>query len=172
VKYYIRLIEGQGLISELIEFRTGSDWPTHVEFLETDDSDVPIRVLSSRYPAGIKFRGYSDYPVRHEVWYQVKVPSDACERAWKSMATAIGQKYDIRDILGISLNADWHTDGRDICSEAVERHLEKTGSPLFSTLTAMSVSLHQEFSPYTAVSRIWPRDFLLTRVASVYKVVC
>jgi hypothetical protein len=169
-KYYIRLVEGKGFLSALIDFKE-SDWVSHVELLQTDDSDVPIRVLSSRYPRGVQYRGYNDYPVCHDAWYTVKLPSDACERAWKTMETLIGLKYDLKDIFGIGLNTDWHADKHFICSEAVAWAFERIGCPLFSTVTAMSVSLHPEFSPYMAVRRIWPRDFLLTRVASVYKVV-
>jgi hypothetical protein len=168
LKYFIRLVQGKELVSKLIEFKQ-SDWPSHVELVETDDYDIPLRVLSSRYPRGVQYRGYFDYPVLHDCWYSVRVPSDACERAWLAMQKLIGQKYDLRDIFGIGMNMDWHADNRFICSEAVAWAFERIGVPLFSTSSAMSVELH--FSPYSAVKRIWPRDFLLTRVASLYKVV-
>jgi hypothetical protein len=162
VKHFIRLVQGKGFVSRLIEFRTSSDWPTHVELVATTDDDVPsYGVLSSRYPRGVQYRGYSDYPIQRDRWYKVILPSDACERAWKAMETIIGQKYDVRDIIGckygIALNEDWHTDHRWICSEAVAWAFEKAGTPLFN--------------PAEPVARITPRDFLLSTLLSLAKVI-
>src|ERR1700729_1757096 len=101
MRYYVRLVQGKGLVSRLIEFHS-ADWPSHVELLRTDDMDVPIDVLSSRYPGGVKIRGYNDYPVVIDRWYK----ADCTELAWTAMTTIIGSKYDIFDIFGISFDTD------------------------------------------------------------------
>jgi len=149
------------LIARLIEFKELGLWPSHVELVETDNFDIPIRVLGSRYPDGVAYRSYYAYAVKRDVWYAVRLPSDACERAWGALGTLIGHTYDFRDIIGckygLALNEDWHTDGKFICSEAVAWAFEKIGCPLFN--------------PSTAVSQIVPGYFLLTPLISVYKVV-
>ena len=140
--YFVRLVQGRGFNARLIEFK-GSDWPSHVELLETDSYDHPIRVLGSRYPAGIAYRGYNDYPVNRDVWFKHPFTS----QAWVSLEKLLGHKYDLLDIFGIGFDEDWHMDGHYICSEAVAWAFEDAGHPLFN--------------PEEEVRRIMPVHFLL-----------
>jgi hypothetical protein len=154
VKYFVRLVRGKGLISRIIEFKE-SDWPSHAEIVETDDADNPIRVLSSRYPGGVAIRGYNDYPVLRDEWFQHRDPQ-ACQLAWVTLETIIGRQYDLLDIFGIGFATDWHADGRYICSEAVAWAFERCGYPIFN--------------PDEAVRRIMPSHFLLARDLQFYNV--
>jgi hypothetical protein len=159
MKYYVRLVQGQGLISRLIEFKE-SEWPSHVELLECYDDDRPLRVLSSRYPDGLDFRAPDAFPVQREAWYTAEVPDrepGTCARALEALSRFTGRKYNWLDILGIAANEDWHTDGRFICSEATAFGFELIGEPLFNAAQP--------------VRRIWPRDFLLTPRLQLYKTV-
>ena len=154
MRYYVRLVQGKGLASRLIEFKE-SDWVSHVELVECNDDDIPNLVLSSRYPGGVAYRRYNDYPVVRDLWF---TPSSVqAEWAWRSMEKLIGRKYDWIDIFGIGLAKDWHTDERYICSEAVAWAFEDAGYPLFNT--------------DEQVRRITPAHFLLTPLLSRYKVV-
>jgi len=148
MNYYVRLVQGKGLISRLIEFKE-SEWPSHVELLETDQDDVPTRVLGSRYPSGIQIRGYHDFPVRRDRWYKHAWDMEACATAWAELERLIGRKYDLRDIFGLAMGTDWHQDGRYICSEAVAWAFEKAEYPLFNLTEP--------------VRRIMPAHFLLAQ---------
>jgi hypothetical protein len=156
MKYYVRLVQGKGIISNLIEFKE-SDWPSHVELVECDDKDNPIHVLGSRYPEGIKLTGYDAYALNKDVWYGHDYAPSCVENAWKEMRKLIGRKYNLIDIFGIALDEDWHTDGRYICSEAVAFSFENSGNPLFNT--------------DERVRRITPANFLLTPFLKQNKVV-
>jgi hypothetical protein len=156
MKYYVRLVQGKGAISRLIEFKD-SDWPSHVEFLETTDNDVPRRVLSSRYPNGVQFRAYDAYPLNRDIWFSSSISISSIALAWTSMLKLVGHKYDLIDIFGITFDKDWHADGRYICSEAVAWAFEDCKYPIFNT--------------GESVQRIRPSHFLLTPDLRRYKVV-
>jgi hypothetical protein len=155
MNYYVRVVQGKGLVSRLIEFKE-SEWPSHVELLECYSDDSPVRVLSSRYPAGVAIRRYDEYPIQKEQWFRHSIP-EACQAAWRKLETIIGRKYDLVDIFGIGFAQDWHTDGRYICSEAVAWAFEKAVFPIFP--------------PDVPVRRIMPSHFLLAWRLSLHKVV-
>jgi hypothetical protein len=162
--YYVRLVQGKGLLSRLIEFKE-SEWPSHVELIECTDHNDPVRVLGSRYAPwtpdqdGVRIRRPDAFPLVRECWYKTRTVAgpNFCEIAWRKMETQIGRKYDARDIVGISLDTDWHKDGRWICSEITAWSFEAAECPLFNTAEPMR--------------RIWPRDFLLTPRLRLYQVV-
>lgn len=155
MEYYVRLVRGKGIISNLIEFKE-SDWPSHVELVQVDDYGKPVSVLGSRYPGGVQVRGYNDYDVVHDVWLYDTRGRDICKDAWSAMSSLCGHTYDLIDIFGIALNQDWHVDGRYICSEAVAWAFEQIKFPLFNTQhpTKKIVPAHFLLTPYLYVNSI------------------
>jgi hypothetical protein len=128
--------------SFLIRFGTKS-WASHVEFIKVQGSKA-IETLGSRYPDGIQTRPPDYCKPSYEQWYYAPGIDEAYER----LKIKIGCRYDWKDILGITLDMDWHTNGRFICSEAVAWAFEHIREPLLN--------------PHIAVRKITPRDLLLS----------
>ena len=126
-------------VSLAIRFATRS-WASHAEFVLPDGS-----TFGSHADGGVKARPYvADRYVRLERYTAPNI-----EDAYAWALTQAGKKYDFSAIAGIALDRNWRSGDRWFCSELIAAAWEHTPIPLLS--------------PAADVSRITPRDLLLSK---------
>lgn len=155
---YLRFIgEKYNLISAAIRFETRS-WASHVELIKTNTSEQVIDVLGCRWPKGIQHYPYITKGVTKEVWYT----ANDLGLVWQWMENHVGAKYDLSAIFGIALDANFHKDNRDICSESLIRANEWA-------ITQPNCVSQLAWLDTTDCWRISPRDILLSPILTFYK---
>jgi hypothetical protein len=155
--YLSFISERWDLESALIRWGTKS-WASHVRFVRTNDKEIPFDTLGSRLDGGVLVRPYlTDGNPTREEWYT----APHIEDAYAYGRTLTGQRYDWKDILGIAANEDWHTDGRDICSEFIARCGEYERVRRYTDQAEKFVVTETPWLPVrTPTWRITPRDLL------------
>ena len=146
----LRFVEGQGLLSALIEFRESVCMPvvpSHVECIDPETG----KYIGQHASGGMMARdpGY-DSPFKGECFVNLPCTDEQEKAFYDSVRAKIGQPYDMEAILGFAMPGHFHEKFHAICSASMFLEL-RDGIDWFPSHAPVAVPAHC----------IDPRDLLL-----------
>lgn len=143
-KITLRFVGGSSLIDSTIKDFEYGFWADHAEALTPEGT-----IIGAYLGAGVQERpkGYDSGAYTCDLYVPILCTQDQQDKFYAFLRSQIGKPYDLRAVIGISLERDWRDPGQWFCSELDSAALCDCG--LFPEHLA------------TQLNHVTPRDLLL-----------